>query len=197
VSPASRADFAAAAAAVLVDQREGIFELAGDTDFTLTELAAEIARQAGTPVRYVNLTEDAFRDLLMSAGLPQPYAELLADSDAGLAKGALFDESCTLSMLVGRPTMSMESMVTAALAGKIAVGCRGVACYALTGSETHSRRGTACRARAAEKPLPHRCAIVVGRCRQRPYSDGWWCRSGSPRLHVDTVIRVNLHARPG
>ena len=51
ISSAARADFAAAAAAVLAshDNQAGeIYELAGDTSYTLAEFAAEISRQSGS-----------------------------------------------------------------------------------------------------------------------------------------------------
>jgi NAD(P)H dehydrogenase (quinone) len=41
---------------------------------------------------------------------------LLADSDAGAAKGALFDDSHSLSKLIGRPTMSYADVIAAKLA---------------------------------------------------------------------------------
>lgn len=96
VSGASRADYAAAAAAVLTatDVRE-IYELAGDTAFTMAELAAEVSRQSGREIVY--------RDL------PQ------ADSDVGVAKGELLSGDTTLSELIGRPTTSLADAVAVAL----------------------------------------------------------------------------------
>jgi NAD(P)H dehydrogenase (quinone) len=64
-----------------------VYELAGDASYTLSELAAETARQAGKPLVYQDLPEAAYRDALLGAGLPAPVAALLADSDAGAAKG--------------------------------------------------------------------------------------------------------------
>lgn len=53
---------------------------------------------------------------MLGAGLPRPVAELLADSDAGAAKGALFDDSRQLSRLIGRPTTPLAAALQAALA---------------------------------------------------------------------------------
>jgi NAD(P)H dehydrogenase (quinone) len=117
IASAARADYAAAAAAVLV--REGqagrVYELAGDAAYTLTELAAEIARQSGKPVVYKDLPEAAYKAALLQAGLPEGLAGLLADSDAAAAKGALFDDGRQLSELIGRPTTPLASTVSAAL----------------------------------------------------------------------------------
>lgn len=117
ISAAARADYAAAAVAVLTGNIQGVHELAGDTAFTLAELAAEISRQSGKTVGYVNLPEAEFRDVLLKAGLPPPFAALLADADAGIARGELFDESRQLGRLIGRPTVPLASAVAAALNG--------------------------------------------------------------------------------
>lgn len=115
---AARADYAAAAVAVLTTPgHEGkTYELAGDHPFTLAELAAEVSKQAGKPVSYASLTADQYRDVLLKAGLPGPYADVLVDSDVQAARGALDDASGDLRRLVGRPTTSMADAVKAALA---------------------------------------------------------------------------------
>ncbi len=98
---------------MLTREGEGgrVYELAGDTAYTLTEFAAEISRQYGKQVNYVNLPELEFKTLLVSVGLPEPFAALLADSDAGAAKGGLFDDGHQLSALIGRSTTSLEAVI--------------------------------------------------------------------------------------
>ena len=117
IASAARADYAEAAAAVLTQpgQAGKVYELSGDTSYTLTELAAEISRQSGKVVPYVNLPESDFKGALLGAGLPEGLAALLADSDAGAAKGGLFDDSHTLGQLIGRPTTALAPLVEAAL----------------------------------------------------------------------------------
>jgi len=118
IASAARADYAAAAAAVLTssaDQAGRIYELAGDEPYTLSQLAAEISRQSGKPVAYENLTEADFKAALIKAGLPEHYAALLADSDTGASKGALFDDSHQLGKLIGRPTTPLATVVAEAL----------------------------------------------------------------------------------
>jgi NAD(P)H dehydrogenase (quinone) len=117
ISSASRADYAEAAAVALTsDNQSGkVYELAGDSAFTLTELAAEISRQSGKTIGYVNLPETEYRNVLIKVGLPEVLADLLADSDTGVSKGALFDEGHQLSQLIGRPTVSMTMSVAAML----------------------------------------------------------------------------------
>ena len=119
VSSAARADYAAAAAAVLTlpDQAGKVYELAGDGAYTHAEFAEELSRLTGRKIAYVNITEDEYREALRKAGLPDAYAAMIADSDTGASKGALFDDSRTLGRLINRPTTPMAESVAAALAG--------------------------------------------------------------------------------
>ncbi|MCC7683663.1 SDR family oxidoreductase [Janthinobacterium sp. FW305-128] len=115
-SSAARADYAAAAAAVLTaDQPQAIYELAGDNGFTLAEYAAEVARQSGKAIVYKDLPQADFKAALVGVGVPEGFAELLADSDAGAAKGGLEDHGKQLSALTGRPTTTLLDAVKAAL----------------------------------------------------------------------------------
>jgi NAD(P)H dehydrogenase (quinone) len=117
ISSAARADYAEAAAVVLTsdNQAGSVYELAGDTAYTLAELAAEISLISGRNIGYVNLSQAEYQDILIKAGLPEVIAELLADSDNGAAKGALFDDSRQLSKLIGRPTTSLATAIAAIL----------------------------------------------------------------------------------
>ncbi|WP_336818309.1 SDR family oxidoreductase [Cedecea sp. MMO-103] len=117
IASATRADYAAAAAKVMtLDNQAGkVYELAGDRGWTLTELAAEVSQQSGKPVVYQNLNEADFKAALQGAGLPEGFAALLANSDAGAEKGGLFDDSHQLSKLIGRPTTSLRDSVKSAL----------------------------------------------------------------------------------
>jgi len=89
-----------------------VYELAGDDAYTLPQFAAELARQ---PVVYRDLPEAAYREALVGMGLPGNMAALLADSDIGASKSALFDDGRALSALIGRPTTPMASTVSEAL----------------------------------------------------------------------------------
>ncbi|PLR32582.1 NAD(P)-dependent oxidoreductase [Chimaeribacter californicus] len=117
ISSAPRIDYAFAAAAVLLmDNQEGkVYELAGDDSYTLNEFAAEIARQSGKEVNYVNLPQADFATALKKAGLPDGLADVLADSDMGASKGALYDENHALSQLLGRPTVSYKEVIAESL----------------------------------------------------------------------------------
>jgi NAD(P)H dehydrogenase (quinone) len=118
VSAATRRDFAEAAAAVLVSpgQSGKVYELGGDEAFTLAEYAAEVSRQSGRPVAYRDLGMDGYTRTLIESGLPRPVAEIVADSDAAIARGELFTDSGDLHRLIDRPTTPLSAAVAAALA---------------------------------------------------------------------------------
>lgn len=122
VSGAARADYAQAAAEVLTgqDHENRIYELGGDTAYTLTELAAEITRQSGTEVRYRDVPEPTHAHALAEAGLPHPIAELLADADQGIRRGGLHTDSGDLTRLIGRPTTPLAAAIATALAAPAA-----------------------------------------------------------------------------
>lgn len=118
ISSAAREDYAQAAAAVMSSDGQAgkVYELAGDEAYTLAEFSAEIARQSGKAVSYNDLPQAGYTAALLQAGLPEGLATMLAESDAGAAKGGLFDDSRTLSQLIGRPTTPLAALVKASLA---------------------------------------------------------------------------------
>lgn len=118
VSTAARKDYAEAIAVTALDAGHAgkVYELAGDQGYSLAELAAEVARQSGKPVGFVNLPQADYAKALEGFGLPAGFAAVLADSDARAGEGALFDDSRTLSRLIGRATTPMAATVRDALA---------------------------------------------------------------------------------
>lgn len=118
ISAAARADYARAAAAVLAspeDENGRIYELAGDESFTKAELAAEVSRQSGKAIGYRNLSEREYAKALESFNVPAPMAAIIADCDVQTQHGALFDNSRTLSKLIGHSTTTLEAAVAQAL----------------------------------------------------------------------------------
>ena len=117
VSAASRDDFAAAAAVVLLSEGQDnvIYELGGDESFTQQELAAEISRQTGKPVQYQDLPALEYARVLEKAGVPTAFAGVVADSSAAVKRGELEVTSGDLSRLIGRPTTTLSAAVAAAL----------------------------------------------------------------------------------
>jgi NAD(P)H dehydrogenase (quinone) len=116
VSGATRQDYAQAAAAVLVaeDQAGKVYELGGDSAFSMAELAAEITAATGKEISYNNMPGGEYAGLLTQVGVPGAFAEILADSDLGIARGDLLVSSGDLQKLIGRPTTSLADAVRAA-----------------------------------------------------------------------------------
>lgn len=113
VSSAARADYAKAAATVLAgDGQAGrIYELAGDASFTLAELVGVVAEASGKPLPYDDMTPEDFKAAVAKAGVPEMFAMILSDTDAGIAKGALFDDGGELARLIGLPTTPFRSTI--------------------------------------------------------------------------------------
>jgi NAD(P)H dehydrogenase (quinone) len=118
-SPASRDDYAAGAAALVLrdGHRPGqAYELAGSTSFSKQELAELLSRKSAKSVVVQDLTESEYMAAMMQAGLPEPFAKILADSDAHSGEGWLFDDSRTLEQAIGRATTPLEQTLDATLA---------------------------------------------------------------------------------
>jgi NAD(P)H dehydrogenase (quinone) len=117
ISAATRADLAEAAAAVIVGEghERKVYELGGEA-FTLAELAAAISRVSGREVTYTDLPEEEYARLLVSVGVPESMAVILADADRGAAKGELYVPVDDLEALLGRKVTPLADALRAALA---------------------------------------------------------------------------------
>jgi NAD(P)H dehydrogenase (quinone) len=118
VGSASRADYAAAAAAVLTGEghENKAYELSGDSAWTLTEYAAELSKQSGKEVTYTDVPGEALKGILLGAGLPEPLVDILVDVDvSGISRGLLTGGSGDLSRLIGRPATPLADTIVAAL----------------------------------------------------------------------------------
>lgn len=117
ISSASRQDYAEAAAKVLASNghENKIYELAGSTSFTLTDLAQFIGLAAGKSVQYQNISANDYSKALTEAGLPVGLVEVIVDADVQTAKGAMFSDRNDLENLIGRKTTSIQDQVKALL----------------------------------------------------------------------------------
>jgi NAD(P)H dehydrogenase (quinone) len=117
VSAATRADYAAAAAAVVAtDGHAGaVYELGG-APFTMAELAQVVSSATGRTVTYTDLPVEQYQRVLVAAGLPEPAAAVFADGDRGVAAGELLVEGDDLARLLGRAPTSLPEAVAAAVA---------------------------------------------------------------------------------
>lgn len=117
VSPAARSDYADAAAAALLTAPAGaVYELVGDEHLSYADIAATFAEVSGRPVSYQSLTEGEYVAALVAAGVPAPFAAVLADSDAGVGNGALDSASTALAELRGTGSTPFAEVIAAAIA---------------------------------------------------------------------------------
>jgi NAD(P)H dehydrogenase (quinone) len=117
LASAARADYAAAAAVVL--STEGhlnkAYELSGDDAWSYPEFAAEVTRQSGQPVEHKTLNPQESKAFLVSVGLPEMFADILADVDVAINRGSLAVRTGDLSRLIGRPTTPLADSIKTAL----------------------------------------------------------------------------------
>ena len=113
VASATRADYAAGAAAVLAGDghENAVYELGGDVAWSFPELAAAVTAASGRDVTYQDVSVDEFAELLVGAGVPEGAAPFLAGIDADIAAGTLAEVTGDLSRLIGRPTTTLAEAV--------------------------------------------------------------------------------------
>lgn len=113
-SSASRLDYALAAVKVLTSEghTNKTYELAGSTSFTLSQYAQALSEQTGKSITYKDLSESEFEKTLVSFGLPQAFAHLLADSDTGAKNGDLEGNSADLEKLIGRSSTPLQTEIS-------------------------------------------------------------------------------------
>ncbi len=111
-TPAARADFAEAAAAVLTDHAHATnvaYELGGDEALTMDEAAALLGDVTGRTVAYTDMPVEQYAAVLVQAGVPEPVAQVLADASAAIGRGELLTDSGDLQRLLGRPSTPVRT----------------------------------------------------------------------------------------
>ncbi|MFF2328205.1 MULTISPECIES: SDR family oxidoreductase [unclassified Streptomyces] len=118
VASATRADYAAAAAAVLTGEGHigAVYELSGDVAWSFEEYAALVAEATGQEIVYKNVPAAVHQEILVGAGLPEGFAAILVGVDAAIERGRLAGTSGDLARLIGRPTTPLAETVAAAVA---------------------------------------------------------------------------------
>ncbi|ARD29369.1 NAD(P)-dependent oxidoreductase [Acinetobacter lactucae] len=113
IASASRLDYATAAAVVLTQEGHAnkVYELAGDTSYTLDDVARWTSEISKKEVIYQDLSEEEYKALLIQVGLPEGFASILANSDEGVSKDALYSDSKDLHQLIGRATTTMQETI--------------------------------------------------------------------------------------
>ncbi|MFJ6011043.1 NmrA family NAD(P)-binding protein [Streptomyces sp. NPDC092952] len=118
IASATRADYAAAAAAVLTGEGHlnAAYELSGDVAWSLAEYAAAVSAATGREIAYRNVPAATHQEILTGAGVPEFFASILVDVDEAIERGRLATTSGDLARLIGRPTTPLAETVAAAVA---------------------------------------------------------------------------------
>ncbi|MGW4199261.1 NAD(P)H-binding protein [Streptomyces sp. NPDC005004] len=117
VSSAARADYAAAAVAVLTGEghENTTYELGGDEAWSFAEYAAELSRATGREIAYRSVSVPELEAILTGAGLPEALVTVFAEVDQAIERGDLVVSGGELSRLIGRPTTPLAVAIEAAL----------------------------------------------------------------------------------
>ncbi|MFF3524692.1 SDR family oxidoreductase [Streptomyces sp. A10(2020)] len=118
IASAPRADYAAAAAAVLTGEGHlnTAYELSGDTAWSLPEYAALVSEATGREIAYREIPAEAHLAIFTGAGLPEELAAILVDVDRAIGRGLLAATPGDLARLIGRPTTPVAATVADAVA---------------------------------------------------------------------------------
>ncbi len=112
----TRADAAAAAAAALASGSADntAYDITGPESLSSADLAALAARIGGRDVAVVDVDDDAYvNGLIEQAGLPAPFAELLASFHISAREGYLEAVSPAVEQLTGRLATPLSQLVDA------------------------------------------------------------------------------------
>jgi NAD(P)H dehydrogenase (quinone) len=113
VASASRADYAAAAVAVLTGEGHvnAEYELSGDEAWTFEEYSAQVSQALGKELPVNRVTGEVHRGILEGAGVPKPIVPVLVGVDDAISRGLLAVQTGDLARLIGRPTTPITEAI--------------------------------------------------------------------------------------
>ncbi|MDT9592902.1 NmrA family NAD(P)-binding protein [Nocardioides zeae] len=113
VASVERAELAEAAAVVASTEghEQKAYELVAPTAWTHAELAATFGEVLGREVTYAALDADAYREVLLGAGLDEGTAGFLVTADLNIADGDLAGTGDDLAALLGRAPRTLRETV--------------------------------------------------------------------------------------
>ena len=118
VSWTARADLAEADAIILVENGRTARitpPLTATDAVTMADVAAIASEVSGRKIQHVTVTDDAWRDARVAAGIPLFYAEMLLGTFRAARRGDFAAVDPTLGELLGRPPRSLRDVLTAFL----------------------------------------------------------------------------------
>ena len=118
VSWTARADLADADAAILADEGrwEGVTPpLTAGTAVTMAEVAEIASEVTGRDVRHTFVSDEAWREAKIAAGMPALYADMLLGTFRAARRGDFSATDPTLEALLGRPPRTMREVLATAM----------------------------------------------------------------------------------
>jgi uncharacterized protein YbjT (DUF2867 family) len=97
-------DLGAVAASVLLEMgHEGqVYELTGPSAITYGQIAETLSGVLGRPVRYAPISHQQYKQALLGAGTPEPWADALVDLNRYYAEGHAAGVSPSVRRVTGR-----------------------------------------------------------------------------------------------
>ena len=102
---------AAAAAALLLPEPAQIYDITGPAGVSTQDLAALAGTLGGNPVEVVDVTDEEFVAGLVSAGLPEPVAQLFASFGTATREGFMAQTSTAVVDLTGQQPTPLAALV--------------------------------------------------------------------------------------
>lgn len=104
-------DIAEVAAAALTDPSLAgqDYELTGPRLLGFAEIAAELTKALGRPIRYTPLSKEDFIAEQLAFGVPEDWAHLSADLYAGIASGGLETTTTDIQHVLRRPPLDFRA----------------------------------------------------------------------------------------
>jgi NAD(P)H dehydrogenase (quinone) len=112
----AQADVAEVAATVLLHPEAHLnatYDLTGPVAFSLAEAAATLSRLTGREIRYVDESLEEAYASRASYGAPKWQVDAWVSTYTAIAAGELEKVSEDIAMLLGRPALSLEDVLTA------------------------------------------------------------------------------------
>ncbi|PQA60124.1 SDR family oxidoreductase [Siphonobacter curvatus] len=113
VSFVSRADIAEAIVNVLTGNAHGnkIYEITGNTAYSFNELARLISTEKSITINHVDISDEVFREELISYQMPVEVVDLLVSMANGIKVGEFSHVDSTLEKLLGRKSFDLKKYV--------------------------------------------------------------------------------------
>jgi NAD(P)H dehydrogenase (quinone) len=115
----SRADIAAAAAAILVDadqHAEQTYDVSGPDRVSWKEVAGLIEDLSGREIGYVEMDDDEYRKATEASGVPPLFVDALVGMGIAVREGYFDEQSDIVERVTGRPPADLRTVLSAHVA---------------------------------------------------------------------------------